>query len=100
VPTVVIPRKGKPGKARQAREHRPAFRRTVKWRTGSETSRGPSCRRRPPALLRVDISAEVLAPTEIDTAVGLELQEIHRAAEPGSAGPLSGWVAQQDSPGR
>jgi transposase, IS5 family len=33
---VVIPRKGKPGKARQATEHRPAFRRTVKWRTGSE----------------------------------------------------------------
>jgi IS5 family transposase len=36
VRTVVIPRKGKPGKARQAAEHRPAFRRTVKWRTGSE----------------------------------------------------------------
>jgi IS5 family transposase len=36
VRTVVIPRKGRPGKARQAREHRPAFRRTVKWRTGSE----------------------------------------------------------------
>ena len=33
---VVIPRKGKPGKARQAAGHRPAFRRTVKWRTGSE----------------------------------------------------------------
>jgi len=33
---VVIPRKGKPGKARQAEEHRPAFRKTVKWRTGSE----------------------------------------------------------------
>ena len=33
---VVIPRKGKPGKARQAAEHQPAFRRTVKWRTGSE----------------------------------------------------------------
>jgi IS5 family transposase len=33
---VVIPRKGKPGKARQATEHRRAFRRTVKWRTGSE----------------------------------------------------------------
>jgi transposase, IS5 family len=33
---VVIPRKGKPGKARQAAEHRPAFRRTVKWRTGCE----------------------------------------------------------------
>ena len=33
---VVIPRKGKPGKARRATEHRPAFRRTVKWRTGSE----------------------------------------------------------------
>jgi transposase, IS5 family len=33
---VVIPRKGKPGKDRQAAEHRPAFRRTVKWRTGSE----------------------------------------------------------------
>ena len=33
---VVIPRKGKPGKARQAQEHRPAFRRTIKWRTGSE----------------------------------------------------------------
>ena len=36
VPTVVIPRKGRPGKARQAHEHRRAFRRTVKWRTGSE----------------------------------------------------------------
>jgi transposase, IS5 family len=36
VRTVVIPRKGRPGKARQALEHRPAFRRTVKWRTGSE----------------------------------------------------------------
>jgi len=33
---VVIPRKGKPGKARQAVERRRAFRRTVKWRTGSE----------------------------------------------------------------
>lgn len=36
VRTVVIPRKGKPCKARQAEEHRPAFRKTVKWRTGSE----------------------------------------------------------------
>jgi transposase, IS5 family len=36
VRNVVIPRKGKPGKARQAAEHRPAFRRSVKWRTGSE----------------------------------------------------------------
>jgi IS5 family transposase len=33
---VVIPRKGKPGKTRQAAEHRPAFRRAIKWRTGSE----------------------------------------------------------------
>jgi transposase, IS5 family len=33
---VVIPRKGKPGKDRQAAERRPAFRRTIKWRTGSE----------------------------------------------------------------
>ena len=33
---VVIPRKGKPGKARQAVERRRAFRRTVKWRTGCE----------------------------------------------------------------
>ena len=33
---MAIPRKGKPGKARQAAERRPAFRRTVKWRTGSE----------------------------------------------------------------
>jgi len=33
---VVIPREGKPGKARQVEEHRPAFRKTVKWRTGSE----------------------------------------------------------------
>jgi IS5 family transposase len=33
---VAIPRKGKPGKARRAAEHRPAFRRAVKWRTGSE----------------------------------------------------------------
>jgi IS5 family transposase len=36
VRTVVIPRKGKPSAARRAKEHRPAFRRTVKWRTGSE----------------------------------------------------------------
>ncbi len=36
VRTVVIPRKGRPGKARQAEEHRPAFRRTIKWRTGIE----------------------------------------------------------------
>lgn len=36
VRTVVIPRKGKPGTARQATEHRPAFRRTIKWRTGCE----------------------------------------------------------------
>jgi hypothetical protein len=34
--TGVIPRKGRPGTARQAHEHRRAFRRTVKWRTGSE----------------------------------------------------------------
>jgi IS5 family transposase len=33
---VVIPRKGKPTLDRRAAEHRPAFRRTVKWRTGSE----------------------------------------------------------------
>ncbi len=36
VTNVVIPRKGRPSQARQAAEHRPAFRRTVKWRTGSE----------------------------------------------------------------
>jgi transposase, IS5 family len=36
VRNVVIPRKGKPSQARRAIEHRPAFRRTVKWRTGSE----------------------------------------------------------------
>jgi len=36
VHSVVIPRKGRPGQARQAEERRPAFRRTVKWRTGSE----------------------------------------------------------------
>ena len=36
VHTVVIPRKGKPSQARRAEEHRPAFRRTIKWRTGSE----------------------------------------------------------------
>jgi IS5 family transposase len=38
VRTVVIPRKGKPGKLRQTteHEHRQAFRRTIKWRTGCE----------------------------------------------------------------
>jgi IS5 family transposase len=36
VTTVVIPRKGKPGKARQAVEHSPGFRELVKWRTGCE----------------------------------------------------------------
>jgi len=36
VTTVVIPRKGKPGKARQEMEHSPGFRELVKWRTGSE----------------------------------------------------------------
>jgi transposase, IS5 family len=33
---VAIPRKGRPGKARQGAERRPAFRRAVKWRTGCE----------------------------------------------------------------
>jgi len=32
----VIPRKGKPSQARQAQEHRKAFRNHIKWRTGSE----------------------------------------------------------------
>jgi IS5 family transposase len=36
VRAVIIPRKGRPGKARQAEEHRRAFRRTIKWRTGIE----------------------------------------------------------------
>jgi IS5 family transposase len=36
VKNVVIPRKGRPGSARQALEHRRSFRRTVKWRTGCE----------------------------------------------------------------
>jgi transposase, IS5 family len=36
VPTVVIPRKGPPGPARQAIEHRRSFRSLVKWRTGCE----------------------------------------------------------------
>jgi IS5 family transposase len=36
VRTVVIPRKGAPGPARQAVEHRPSFRTLVKWRTGCE----------------------------------------------------------------
>jgi transposase, IS5 family len=36
VRNVVIPRKGKPPSARRAEEHRQAFRRIVKWRTGSE----------------------------------------------------------------
>jgi len=33
---VVIPRRGRPTKARQNVERQPAFRRTVKWRTGCE----------------------------------------------------------------
>ncbi len=36
VRTVVIPRKGRPGAARQHVEKRRAFRRTIKWRTGCE----------------------------------------------------------------
>jgi IS5 family transposase len=36
VRTVIIPRKGRPNQERRAAERRPAFRRTVKWRTGSE----------------------------------------------------------------
>jgi IS5 family transposase len=36
VTNVVIPRKGRPSQARRAVEHRKPFRRTVKWRTGSE----------------------------------------------------------------
>ena len=36
VRTVVIPRKGRPGTARQQVEHGRAFRRTIKWRTGCE----------------------------------------------------------------
>jgi transposase, IS5 family len=33
---VVIPAKANPSQSRRAVEHRPGFRRTVKWRTGSE----------------------------------------------------------------
>jgi transposase, IS5 family len=33
---VAIPRKGRPGQARQAAERRPAFRQAIKWRTGCE----------------------------------------------------------------
>ena len=33
---VVIPRKGRPGKARQAQERQRTFRKHVKWRTGCE----------------------------------------------------------------
>ena len=36
VKTVAIPRKGKPGTARQTHERQPGFRRLVKWRTGCE----------------------------------------------------------------
>ena len=36
VKNVVIPRKGKPSQTRRAQEHRPPFRRTIKWRTGCE----------------------------------------------------------------
>ena len=36
VHSVVIPRKGKPGLARQQLQRRRTFRRTVKWRTGCE----------------------------------------------------------------
>jgi len=36
VTNVVIPRKGQSSPARRAAEHRKAFRRTLKWRTGSE----------------------------------------------------------------
>src|SRR5262245_6448795 len=36
VRNVVIPRKGKPSQARRTEEHRQAFRRTIRWRTGSE----------------------------------------------------------------
>jgi IS5 family transposase len=36
VQRVAIPRKGRPGRARQAHEHTRGFRRLVKWRTGCE----------------------------------------------------------------
>jgi IS5 family transposase len=36
VKTVAIPRKGRPGIARQTHERQPGFRRLVKWRTGCE----------------------------------------------------------------
>ena len=36
VKNVVIPRRGKPSQTRRAEEHRKAFRRTIKWRTGAE----------------------------------------------------------------
>jgi IS5 family transposase len=42
VQTVVIPRKGKPGKARQAVEHSPEFRELVKWRTAAKAASATS----------------------------------------------------------
>jgi transposase len=57
-------------------------------------------RHQPPA----DVDAEVLAPVEVDTGGGAESQEIRGGgdghAQPGSAGPLPGWVELQDSPRR
>ena len=65
---VVIPRKGKPGKARQIVERRPAFRRTIKWRTG--------CEGRISTLKR---------------GYGLDRSRIDGTEEPGSGSDTASW---------
>ncbi len=47
-----------------------------------------------------DIAAEVVAPTDVDTGGGVELQESGPPARPRVAGPLPRRADQQGSPGR
>jgi IS5 family transposase len=61
VHTVVLPRKGKPSTARREIEHRPVFRKMVRWRTGSEGR--ISCVKRDFGLRRTRIDGIVGART-------------------------------------
>jgi transposase, IS5 family len=87
---VVIPRKGRPGTARQAVQRTPSFRKLVKWRTGSEAR--ISCLKRDYGWRRTLTDGETGAATWCGWGVlahnAAKISDLTRDAERQRAGPV------------
>jgi transposase, IS5 family len=87
---VVIPRKGRPGTARQAVQRTPSFRKLVKWRTGSEAR--ISCLKRDYGWRRTLTDGETGAATWCGWGVlahnAAKISALTRDAERQRAGPV------------